>query len=263
MMADNAHIHARVLLEVCVDTAGGLAAAVQNGADRIELCSALSEGGLTPSFGLMKLAAACDVPVRAMIRPRAGDFTYSDDELAIMAADIDAAASCGLDGVVLCVNRPSGELDEAALKALCEHARSLSLAIALNRGLDLAPDPLTAMETAVALGVDTLLTSGGAQTASQGAAGLAALVKAARGRIEILAGGGVNSGNVAQLAAAGVTAFHASCSAPLPVTNTRAAALGYVTASQRDTDPASIAQLRQTLNRLSIESAPEKHHVVR
>ena len=106
---------ADVLLEVCVDSAAGLDAAVAGGADRIELCSALDVGGLTPSAGLTRLAAGCGLPVFAMIRPRAGGFVFGAADVAVMQADIAAAREAGLAGVVLGASRPDGRLDEWVL----------------------------------------------------------------------------------------------------------------------------------------------------
>lgn len=246
-MADTRHaIH--LLLEVVVDTAAGLRAAADNGADRIELCAALAEGGLTPSVGLMKLAAETGCPTRAMIRPRAGDFTYTADELHIMHHDIVAAAACGLEGVVLGGNQTSGVLDEAALKGMVMHAKAHGLTVTLHRGFDLAPDPREALETAISLGIDTILTSGGGKTAAEGVEGLAALVKQAAGRIEILAGKGVTAENVGAILTSGVTSVHASCGAPLPTHDNRAFALGYVSAGMRDTDGRAVAHLKSILS---------------
>jgi copper homeostasis protein len=240
-----------LLLEVVVDTAAGLRTAMDHGADRIELVAALVEGGLTPSGGLMRLAADSGnergIPTRAMIRPRAGDFTYTADELHIMHNDIVAAASCGLEGVVLGANLTSGALDEAALKGLVVHAKAHGLAVAMHRGFDLVPDPAEALEIAISLGIDTLLTSGGGQTAAQGTEGLAALVKQASGRIEILAGKGITAENVGPILDTGVTAIHASCNAPLPPHDNRAFALGYVNANMRDTHAQSVAHLKSIL----------------
>ena len=247
-MPDMYHPVTHLLLEIVVDTAAGLRAAVDNGADRIELCAALSEGGLTPSLGLMKLATELGVPTRAMIRPRAGDFTYTVDELHIMHHDIVAAAACGLEGVVLGANQTSGALDEAAMRGMVMHAKAHGLAVTLHRGFDLAPDPLEALEIAVSLGIDTILTSGGAKTAAQGLDGLTALVKHAAGRIEILAGKGVTADNVEAILSAGVTSVHASCGAPLPAHDNRAFALGYVSAGMRDTDARSVAHLKSILS---------------
>lgn len=246
-MADTRHT-ASLLLEVVVDTVAGLRAAADNGADRIELCAALSEGGLTPSVGLMKLAAEPGIPTRAMIRPRAGDFTYTADELHIMHHDIVAAAACGLEGVVLGANQTSGALDEAAMRGMVMHAKAHGLAVTLHRGFDLVPDPLEALEIAISLGIDTILTSGGAKAAAEGVEGLSALVRQSAGRIEILAGKGVTAENVAAVLRAGVTSVHASCSAPLPAHDNRAFALGYVSAGMRDTDARSVAQLKSILS---------------
>ncbi len=240
---------ASLLLEVVVDTATGLRVAVDNGADRIELCAALSEGGLTPSIGLMKLAAETGCPTRAMIRSRAGDFTYTADELHIMHSDIVAAAGCGLEGVVLGANHTSGALDEAALKGMVMHAKAHGLAVAMHRGFDLAPDPLEALDIAISLGIDTILTSGGGKTATQGLEGLTALVKQAAGRIEIMAGKGVTAENVEPVLTTGVTSVHASCNAPLPAHDNRAFALGYVSAGMRDTDAQSVAHLKSILGK--------------
>lgn len=121
------------LQQVCVDTPQGLAAAVANGADRIELCSALSVGGLTPSRGLMqqaaRLAAPFKTPVVAMVRPRAGDFVFTEKEVNVMVADIRAAWEAGLAGVVVGVSRPDGALDEGALAALVKEARDATRGI--------------------------------------------------------------------------------------------------------------------------------------
>ncbi|MGN6365938.1 copper homeostasis protein CutC [Asticcacaulis taihuensis] len=236
------------LLEICVDTLNGLNAAITCGADRIELCAALSEGGLTPSRGFMALAAEAGCPVRAMIRPRAGDFTYSGGELAVMRADIAAVAEAGLAGVVFGANQADGALDLTALEDLCRQAQDFGLETALHRSFDLTPDPSAALEVAIALGFDTVLTSGGAASAPEGVATLQALVAQAAGRIEILAGGGVRADSADGLLRAGVLALHASCRAPLPLRRDRATELGYVTPDLRDTDAAQVRALRARLN---------------
>ncbi|HCO54934.1 MAG TPA: copper homeostasis protein CutC, partial [Pelagibacterium sp.] len=117
------------ILEICVDDAAGLAAAISGGADRIELCSSLALGGLTPTPGLMALAATSPIPVYAMIRPRAGDFVFSRDDVATMETDIDAARSAGLSGVVLGATHPDGRLDTAILERLVTRASGLGLTL--------------------------------------------------------------------------------------------------------------------------------------
>jgi copper homeostasis protein len=146
------------LLEICVDTAAGLRTASASGADRIELCSALELGGLTPTSGLLALAAEMGVSARVMIRPRAGDFVFTTDDLDMMRADIAAARAHGLEGVVLGANRPDGALDLDMLGTLVEASQGLRKT--LHRAFDLVPDIAEAVEQAVALGFDTILTSG-------------------------------------------------------------------------------------------------------
>jgi copper homeostasis protein len=199
-----------ITLEICVDSPAGLAAAAAGGADRIELCSALELGGLTPSRGLMRAAAAARCPAYAMIRPRAGDFCYGRADLASMLDDIDAAREAGLQGVVLGASRTDGRLDSALLDILLERASGMGAT--LHRAFDLVPDPPAALETAIGLGFQRILTSGAAATALSGARALAQLVALAGRRIAIMAGGGVNADTLpAMLAASHVREVHASC----------------------------------------------------
>lgn len=241
-------------LEICVDTVAGLLTAVEHGADRIELCAALSEGGLTPSRGMMEVAATTSTPVRAMIRPRGGDFVYDAAELDIMRRDIEHAASCALEGVVFGCTKASGELDEAALGALVDHAHTLALNVTLHRSFDLAPDPLHALKIAAALRIDTILTSGRQGTAMAGVELIAELVRAAcnadrQPRIQIMAGGGVTSACVEPLIRrAGISFIHASCRRSHGYTNESGVVSGLDTPAQRETDPMLIAELRRSLD---------------
>ena len=199
----------RTRLEICVDTPDGLATAIAAGADRIELCSSLDVGGLTPSPGLMALASAAPVPVYAMIRPRQGDFSYGMQDLAAMRADIAAVRRAGLTGVVLGASRRDHSLDETVLAELCTEAGSLGRT--LHRAFDLAPDQTVALKLAIALGFERILTSGGASDAPSGSDALVALVAHAQGGIVIMAGGGVRPENVGDLVRrTGVTEVHAS-----------------------------------------------------
>ena len=246
-------------LEICVDSASGLSAAAENGADRIELCAALSEGGLTPSIGMMELAKLASIPVRAMIRPRGGNFTYGTAELNVMRRDIEQAASCHLEGVVLGCNRESGELDETALATLVEHARALGLKVTLHRGFDLVPDPMRALSIAAALRIETILTSGLQATAAKGAAVIAELVRAARSgdsgfAIEIMAGAGVTPSSVARLVRqTGVAFVHSSSSRLRSKTNGSGDRLGLYATAPRETDPVLIAQLRRAIDQSSLK----------
>ena len=202
------------ILEICVDSLQGLAAAAAGGADRIELCSALGLGGLTPSPGLMAQAASAAVPCHAMIRPRAGDFVLRAGDLDVMRGDIAAARSAGLAGVVIGGALPNRKLDTDTLGELIDAAQGMH--VTLHRVFDLTPDPFAALDAAMALGVRRVLTSGQAATAQQGADLLTRLVKHAAGRIEIMAGGGVTAENAPVLVSTGVDALHASASGPDP-----------------------------------------------
>ena len=239
-------------LEICVDSVAGLRAAAGNGADRIELCAALSEGGLTPSKGTMLAASSIATQVRAMIRPRAGNFTYDSAELDIMRRDIEAAAAAQLQGVVLGCNDKSGNLDEAALIALVDHAHVFGLAVTLHRSFDLVSDPLYALSVAAALRIDTILTSGQQDTAIAGLDLIEQLVAAARKtNVEIMAGSGVTTSTVEPLVTrAGVNYIHASCRAPARDSNESSDGIRSYLAAHRETDPMLVAQLRRTLDEL-------------
>ena len=233
-----------VRLEVCIDSAEGLAEAVAGGADRIELCAALALGGLTPSAGLIELAARCGVPVVAMIRPRAGDFTWSEVEVAMMEAEIATVRTAGLHGVVLGASLPDGRLDLPVLLRLVAASRGLELV--LHRCIDLTPDMGAALEEAISLGFHRILTSGGETTAELGAARIAALVRQAAGRITVMPGSGVTPGNAAMLKGLGIREIHASCSVSTPVSG-RAVEMGFAPSLRRQTDADAVRALRKAL----------------
>ncbi len=230
-----------VILEVCVDSAAGLAAAVDGGADRIELCTALALGGLTPSPGAISEAAGCGVPVMAMIRPRAGDFVWSEAELAVMEADICAARVAGLAGVVLGASLPDGRLDVTALRRLAGAAAGMDLT--LHRCFDLVPDMSVALEEAVGLGFRRILTSGGARTAAEGAPVIGALVRQAARRIGLMAGAGVTAAVAPVLLAQGVRELHGSCAENVAV-SVKVSEMGFGPAAERRTSAALVRALR-------------------
>ncbi len=234
------------LLEVCVDGPDGLAAAVAGGADRIELCAALELGGLTPSPGLMALAAGCGRPVMAMIRPRGGDFIFGAAELDLMIRDIDAVRAAGLTGVVIGASRPGGALDEAALTRLTVAASGLD--VTLHRAIDLVPDVAEAVEVAVGLGIRRILTSGGKRSALAGIGTLRRTLDAAAGRLTVMAGAGLSTETVGDLLSAlpDLVELHASCSLPLPPDDPPAAALGF-TVPRRIATAASVAALKHVI----------------
>ena len=224
-------------LEICVDGADDLAHAVAGGADRIELCSALALGGLTPSPGLMAEARACQVPVYVMIRPRAGDFTVTEADLRQMEADIAFVKSMGLAGVVFGVADRFGALDITALRRLSSAAEGLGRT--LHRVVDDLPDPAAAVDPAVELGFERILSSGGAETALGGTEALARMIATAKGRVEVMAGSGVLAHAVPALAAIGIRSFHSSCAVSDPVSGTRRL------------DPERLSALRSAITRLS------------
>ena len=237
----------RILLEVCVDTADGLAAAIEGGAHRIELCSALSLGGLTPSPGFMRAAAGAKIPVYAMIRPRAGNFVLSNAEIDMMRGDIDAARAAGLAGVVLGANLENGALDEGGLFKLKEH--SSGLGTTLHRAIDLVPDFLAAIDIAIGIGFERVLSSGGAKTALEGIETLAAMHEHANGRISVMPGSGVKAVNVRTLMARfALKEAHGSCSVEPVETDAKAVAFGFAPPRARQTSAAEVAALRAALD---------------
>ncbi|MEM8703128.1 MAG: copper homeostasis protein CutC [Pseudomonadota bacterium] len=196
-------------LEVCVDTIEGAWIAAEGGADRIELCAALCEGGLTPSAGMMAAASRLPVPVFAMIRPRPGDFRYSDAEKTIMLRDIQLAAQHGMSGIVTGAVDSGGGLDLEFLSPALHETR---LPATLHRVFDTLQDVPRAIADAIDLGFERILTSGQGQKAEQHLQALAEIVRIANGRISIMAGSGVTHMNALRiLTATGIRELHASC----------------------------------------------------
>ncbi|WOI58314.1 copper homeostasis protein CutC [Palleronia sp. LCG004] len=232
-------------LEICVDSHAGLMAAVTGGAHRIELCAALALGGLTPSEALMRAAARCPVPAYAMIRPRDGDFLFSDEELSDMETEIDRARALGLAGVVLGAGSGDG-LDLGALDRLAKRAEGMGRT--LHRVIDLLPTPATALGSVADLGFERVLTSGGAVTAPEGAATIAEMVRAAPPGLSIMAGSGIRPENAAELiAATGVREIHSSASAAASPPDADLVRLGFAPTNARRTDPEAVARLSRAL----------------
>ena len=212
---------AAAVLEICVDSLESALAAQAGGAQRIELCTALAEGGLTPSLGLLRaVRARISIGVNVMIRPRGGDFLYSEEEVAIMRTDIALAAEAGADGVVLGLLTENSDVDRERTRALIELARPMK--VTFHRALDMTRDPEAALEDIIVAGADRVLTSGAEPTALLGRHRLQALVRAGGDRIKVMAGGGIRPGNVQQIAReSGVCEFHAALrhAVPSPVQN--------------------------------------------
>ena len=236
-----------MLLEICVDTADGLSAAIEGGADRVELCAGLALGGLTPPPSLIALAARAPVPVHAMIRPRDGDFVYSRAEIDQMARDIAAVRDAGLAGLVLGASRTDGALATDVLGEML--AKRGPLQATLHRAFDLTPEPFLALEQALSLGFDRILTSGQATTATGGATLIRDLCRVSSGRIIIMAGAGITADTVGALVRrTGVREVHASATRPGRAHAPSVVALGFaIEEGGRETDVKAVGALKAAL----------------
>ncbi|WP_117235325.1 copper homeostasis protein CutC [Vibrio maerlii] len=205
-------------IEVCIDNLESLHNAIAGGATRIELCSSLALGGLTPSFGFMKKAAQISpIPVYAMIRPRQADFLYDQDDVDAMLMDIEAAAEAGLQGVVFGVLTESGAIDKSVAKQLMTRAQSFGLGVTFHRAIDQSVNLEQAIDDIAELGCDRVLTSGLASNVTLGKETLAKMVDLANGRFSIMAGAGLNASNVQMIIEqAGIREVHLSAKGSRP-----------------------------------------------
>lgn len=202
-------------LEVCANSYESAAAAEEGGAIRVELCENMAEGGTTPSYGQIQLCKnKLNLEVWPIIRPRGGDFLYSDDEFEIMKADILACKDLKCDGVVTGILNADGSVDKDRCAELVKLA--FPVPVAFHRAFDLCSDLGQALETIVETGFVRILTSGAAQSALLGAEKISELIKQASGRIELMPGAGINPTNIATIAKqTGATVFHASARIPV------------------------------------------------
>jgi copper homeostasis protein len=207
---------AKRLLEVAANSLASALAAQAGGADRIELCTGLELGGLTPSAAqIAQVRERLSIPVYVLIRPRAGDFLYGDDELETMQRDIETCLSLGCDGVVFGVLDADGKVDVARCRPLLAAAGGMG--VTFHRAFDMARDLSQSLEDVVALGAERVLTSGGAASALVGVETIRGLIDQAAGRIVVMPGAGIQSSNVAGLAqATQALEFHASAKANVP-----------------------------------------------
>ena len=196
------------ILECCCTSAQEVIFAQKHGASRIELCEKLELGGVTPSAGLLDMALSlADIPVNVLIRPRGGDFVYSEDEVRQMLRDIEICAAKGAAGVVVGALDSRGEVDMPTMRRLIGKARELGLSVTFHRAFDVCADPLEAFDRVVELGCDRLLTSGHEENAVKGRKLIEDL--AARKQLIVMAGCGVRPSNVALITA---DEYHASFS---------------------------------------------------
>ena len=196
-------------LEICASSYQSAINAQKAGAHRIELCAELAIGGITPSYGLLKQTLTdVTIPVFVLIRPRSGNFTYSDAEFNIMKKDIKLCKDSGCAGIVSGILNMDNTIDVGRTQELI--ALSKPLPFSFHRAFDWTPNPTKALDQLISLGVNRVLTSGQETSAKKGIALLKQLNKIANGRITILPGGGINAKNAAQFKAAGFTEIHAS-----------------------------------------------------
>jgi copper homeostasis protein len=190
-----------MIFEICVDSVAGVRAAKAAGADRVELCADLLEGGVTPSRGMIRQARTITgIGLNVMIRPRGGDFLFDDDEFAAMRSDVETAKHEGADGAVIGLLTSAGEVDVARTRELIALARPLS--ITFHRAFDMTPEPFRALETLIELGVDRVLTSGQEASVLEGLPLIIELIERAADRVVVMPGGGITERNVDRIVSA-------------------------------------------------------------
>ena len=244
-------------LEICVDSLESALRAEKAGASRLELCADLLVGGTSPSpFFIRQVLDAVHIPVNVLLRPRFGDFCFTDAEKQVLLQEIDFCRENGANAVVIGALLPDGSLDSDFLRECMAHAAGMHKT--LHRCFDVCSDPAEALEEAIALGFDTILTSGQAAHAQQGADLLAKLHTQAAGRIHLLAGSGVTADNIPAIGkATGIRQFHLSGkhTEPGPMQFRREGVpMGLPMASEFDrqyTDPAAVAAARAALDTLA------------
>ena len=205
----------RYIFEICANSVASCMAAQEGGADRVELCAGIPEGGTTPSVGMIRQArAGISIGLNVIIRPRGGDFLYSENEIREMLYDIRAARELGADGLVFGCLRSDGTVDKVNMKRLMDAAEGTP--VTFHRAFDHTSDPFQALEDLIELGCVRILTSGCRPTAIEGVSLLTQLVEKAAGRIIIMPGCGINEGNIAETARlSGAREFHFSAREPV------------------------------------------------
>jgi copper homeostasis protein len=244
----------KLIVEVCVDSVESAMAAEQGGADRVELCDNLLEGGTTPSAGAITVARErLGIKLHVIIRPRGGDFRYSDVEFAVMQHDIALAKHLGVDGVVIGLLTGDGEIDIERTRALIELARPLS--VTFHRAFDMTRDPYRALEELIGLGVDRILTSGQEPSVIEGLDLIAELVRIAGDRVIIMPGGGTERNVKKVVARSGVREVHVtgttSVESPMRFRNQRVFMGGELRPpeyTRLTTDPERIRELRREVS---------------
>lgn len=203
----------RKVIEVCLDSVESIMAAEKGGADRVELCSDLFEGGLSPSIGMVRVAKRLThIPINAMVRPRGGDFCYSDVEFEVMCAEVEAFKAEGVNAIVFGILTPDGDVDMDRSRRIVELARPL--AVTFHRAFDMTRDLSKSLEDLVSLGIERVLTSGGEASVAEGADTLKALIEQAGDRIVVMPGCGIKERNFRKLdSIIGAREYHMSLNA--------------------------------------------------
>ncbi|XP_056903357.1 copper homeostasis protein cutC homolog isoform X1 [Takifugu flavidus] len=252
------------LIEVCVDSVESAVNAERGGAGRLELCSSLTEGGLTPSLGLLQvLKQYVKIPVYVMIRPRGGDFLYSDQEVQVMRKDIELMKKHGADGLVLGALTEDGQVDAELCMELLAAARPLPvtfhraspLLLTFVKAFDMARDPVGTLEMLVSLGFQRVLTSGCDTSALEGLPVIKRLIDQAKGRITIMPGGGITERNLQRiLEGSGAEEFHCSArsskDSAMKYRNTSVAMGASLSAPEYSLKVADVSKIR-TLNAIA------------
>jgi len=203
-----------MLLEICANSFQSAINAEQAGAHRIELCTELSVGGLSPSFGLLtKVLSALTIPVNVLIRPRSGDFVYSQYEFEIMKRDVELCKNLGASGIVSGILTAEADVDGPRTKALIELAKPMDFTF--HRAFDELREPLKGLEQLIEIGAHRVLTSGQESKAAAGLESIKELLRKANNRIKIMAGSGITAQNISKFKAIGITEVHASASVPI------------------------------------------------
>ena len=196
-------------LEVCAFNLQSSLVAERVGAVRVELCADVQQGGTTPSYGLIKtVRETVGLALFPIIRPREGDFFYTEDEMSIMHRDIELCRELGCDGISIGVLQRNGEIDTERMKRIVEWAGTM--AVTCHRAFDVTPDPFRALEDLISCGCQRILTSGQKAKAVDAIDLLSRLVRAAGDRISIMPGGGLRAANISLLTATGASEFHSS-----------------------------------------------------
>ena len=244
-------------LEICVDSIESALNAQLAGADRVELCDNLIEGGTTPSYGLIQSARSnLNIMLNVIIRPRGGDFLYSDIEYDIMRRDIDLCGEAGVDGVVIGILTSDGQIDVERTAKLVEYATPMS--VTFHRAFDMCADPVKSLEDIIHTGSSRLLTSGQMNKATDGMDLIRNLIAKASGRLIIMPGGGLNENNISSLAkTTGASEFHLTGRKTIPggmefrkADITMSGLAGYDEYSRKVADPDMIKRIVELLKAL-------------